>query len=460
MVGAAVGSVGGVRRRLIPVLVALAALTAAAPAAADRYVRVAGWPGAPGPARYDRVWVNRIGPARATRVLVLVPGFYGGAGDFTLVGRDLVRRVPDLQVWALDRRSQAFEDTSAFALGPEAAYDYYLNAKPVRGRTFRPLDAATVGFVRGWGLRVALEDLHRVVLAARAGGRRTVILGGHSLGASTTAAYAAWDFDGRPGYRDIAGMVLIDGGALGTFATPDLPSIRRRLADLNGSDPVKGNPFVDLLGLNLPWVAGAFAEVGAQFALQQPDEPSVLQQYPLLPAAFKPPVRATNAALAGYAFDESTSPDALALIRVRAGQLAAAGDPRGWQDGEVTPIRRLAQTFAQEPHNATEWYFPKRLTLDVDGANALRRNAITKLLGLRPWHLAQVDVPLYAFQTDLTRGRVLRGARAFLARSRSPRGRAVLVDRSSTTSHLDPLTAAPRTNDFLKTVVPFLRRIR
>jgi hypothetical protein len=28
------------------------------------------------------------------------------------------------------------------------------------------------------------------------------------------------------------------------------------------------------------------------------------------------------------------------------------------------------------------------------------------------------------------------------------------------TSHLDPLAAAPRRNDFLKSVVPFLRRIR
>jgi len=36
----------------------------------------------------------------------------------------------------------------------------------------------------------------------------------------------------------------------------------------------------------------------------------------------------------------------------------------------------------------------------------------------------------------------------------------VLVDRAASTSHLDPLTAAPERNDFLRTVVPFLRRIR
>jgi hypothetical protein len=33
----------------------------------------------------------------------------------------------------------------------------------------------------------------------------------------------------------------------------------------------------------------------------------------------------------------------------------------------------------------------------------------------------------------------------------------VVDDRQA--SHLDPLSAAPRTNRFLKTVVPFLRRV-
>ena len=37
-------------------------------------------------------------------------------------------------------------------------------------------------------------------------------LGGHSAGASTAVAYAAWDFAGRPGFRDLSGLVLIDGG--------------------------------------------------------------------------------------------------------------------------------------------------------------------------------------------------------------------------------------------------------
>jgi hypothetical protein len=109
---------------------------------------------------------------------------------------------------------------------------------------------------------------------------------------------------------------------------------------------------------------------------------------------------------------------------VQAGRLGPNGD---WVDGEVSPIARVAQTFAQEPANATEWYFPSKLSIDLDAANALRPNALTRDLTLRPLHRREVDLPLCAVQTDLTG---------------------------------DPLTAAPDHNRFLKTVVPFLRSLR
>jgi hypothetical protein len=244
---------------------------------------------------------------------------------------------------------------------------------------------------------------------------------------------------------------LIDGGLLGSFSTPDLARTKKAIKALD----VDG-PFVDLLGLKLPWAAGVFSESGAIAALKEPTAPSTDQAFPLLPAAFKPPIPATNRGLFGYAFDASTSPKALDLIHVRAGTLGPNGD---WVDGEVTPIERLAQTFGQEPANATEWYFPAKLTIDVDAANALTRNAQTSYLKLRPWHRRGVDLPLYALQTDLTHGRVLRGARRFIAGSKVPRSRSVLVDASATESHLDPLTAAPDRNRFLQTVVPFLGKL-
>ncbi|HEV2813581.1 MAG TPA: hypothetical protein VGW10_10040 [Solirubrobacteraceae bacterium] len=438
-------------------LAVLTTLLVAAPAQAA--TRIPGVPAA-GPSRYDASHVTKIGPAGAKTVLVLVPGYSGGAGGFTMVGRDIVERVPGLQVWAVDRRSQALEDTSAFERGRrdeatlQQVYDYYLGwitDDSIRPR-FEPPDPKSLAFAADWGLPTHLGDLRKVILAAKRGGRR-VILGGHSLGGSTTVIYATWDFRGRPGYKDLDGLVLIDGGALGTFDdTDEVAAVEERVSAL------RDQPFADLVGLGLPWAQGVFAGLGGLYAQKAPTERSPFVDNPLLPAMFKPSFQVTNRALLGYAFDQSTSPRSLALIHLRAGGLAAAGDPRDWESGEVSPIGRVADFWAEQPVNGVEWYFPQRLSIDVDGASELRRNAVTRFLKLRPGHLKRVNVPLYAFETDLTEGRVLRGARRFMQRSRVPRRASSLVDRGSTTSHLDPLTAAPETNDFLKTVVPFLKR--
>jgi len=403
---------------------------------------------APGPSRYDRSYVLKIGPSSARRVLVLVPGTFGGAGDFRLVARDIVRRVPGLQVWAWDRRTNALEDTSVFEKGnPDQAFAYYLNGggfTPVNGPQDTP-------YAREWGLGTSLEDLRRVVLQAGKRGRK-VILGGHSLGGSTVMAYAAWDFNGRPGYRDIDAMVLIDGALDPTRTRLSAAQARDRKGSIDA-----GDPFVDLLGLNLPWAAGVFAETGALYARKAPDAPSVIQDYPLLPAQFKPPVRATNEGAFGFAFDETTSPPGLGLLHVRAGGLAASGDPRGWQNGENTPIERLAQTFATEPANAVEWYFPARLPLDLQAAAALKPTPAARVLGVRVRHARDVNVPLFAFGTEFTDGRVVAAARLFARTSKVPRASFAQATRFT---HLDPLAASPSKNHFLQTVVPFLKRIR
>jgi hypothetical protein len=430
--------------RLFGLTAAIFVALAAPAAAIDRYIPMKVPPG-PGPAKYDRVFVKQLGPARADTVLVLVPGTNGGAGSVVPVARDIVRRVPGLQVWIEDRREQAFEDTSVFATGdPQRAQDYYL------GFQYRRVEGRDAKFVADWGLKLQLSDLRSVIRRARAGGRR-VILGGHSAGASTAVAYAAWDFGGRPGYRDVNGLVLIDGGLLGSFDSADLARARRELAELRG-----GDVFNDVLGLGLPEINGIFTEIGALWAYRRPDEPSVLQDYPGLPDSVKPPVRVTNEALLGYAFDETTSPDFLDIIHIRAGGLAESGDPRGWQDGEVTPIQRLARAWAAESPNATEWYYPRRLRLDIDAASPMRQTPAARFLGLRLRHTGAIDVPLYAYSTALTRGRVARGAKRLVNRSRIQEFE-IMDDRG--TSHLDPLSAAPGRNDFLKSVAPFLRDV-
>jgi len=433
---------------------ALLAVTLAAvliwPAVAPAASRYGSQPGAPaaGPDRYDRVWVERHGPESAKTVLVLIPGTGGGAGSVAPVARDLARQVRGLQVWGFDRRSQAFEDRSGFqGADPAKALDYYLGFK------YRRVLSEDSRFVAEWGFATELNDLRRVIRRASDGGRRRVILGGHSRGASSAVAYAAWDFNGRPGYRDLDGLVLIDGG-LAAFGDQELSlqDATTRLAELRA-----GQVFNDALGAGIPEIGPIFSELVALYARKLPDQASVIQPNPLVPASLRPAFPVTNEGFLGSIFDKTSSPPSFAALRLRAGALAASGDPRPWVDGENTPIQRFAAAFSREPANATEWYYPRRMVLDTNAANALQRTPAADLLGLRLFHTARIDVPLYAIQTDLTGGGVLRGARAVVRRSKIRRP--VLVDASATMSHLDPVLAAPETNRFTRTVTPFLRSI-
>ncbi len=443
------------------VMVGCLAVTTAPAAAVDKLVTFTSE--GPGPESLDKVYARQIGPKRAGRVLVLMPGTAGGAGDFTLLARDLIKRVDDLQVWAIDRRSQALEDTSVFAQALEGQkslqemFDYYLGWVTNGGNPadhFDFLDASTVPFAREWGMEVALTDARKVVREASKKGRE-VILGGHSLGASLTAAYGAWDFNGKPGFKDVEGLVLIDGGLLGSFDAFDLAQAEQQIADLEA-----GNPFIDLLDVGFPEGAGLFAEIGAVFARLDPaGAATTLQSSPLLPPEFDPGVPVTNRGLLGNALDRDTSPPELSTLHVNAGQLAAAGDRRDWVDGGVTPIVRLAENFGQEPSNGVEWYFPRRLTIDTNGANEMKQNEVADFLGLRLMHTNRIDVPIYAFQTDLTGGGVLKGARKLVKRAKTEKADSMLVNGAPEQSHIDPLTAAPNKNEFLATLVDFLGEI-
>jgi hypothetical protein len=340
----------------------------------------------------------------------------------------------------------------------QQVFDYYLGwlANPSISPHYQPLQHSQFGFVKNWGLAVAMEDLHRVIQRARAGATRTVILGGHSLGGAEAAIYPAWDFAGHPGYKDIAGVVGIDGGVFRTSgsAAETVAQAQQQIAALD----TKG-PWLDLLGAGLPWVTGPFAELGALAALKDPTGPSILQRFSLLPAEFKPPVPVTNRAQAGYAFDQSTSPAGLALIHVHSGHLGTSGDPVDWVNDGPTPIQNLAQAFSEEPLGAVDWYYPQRLSIDVGAAASLTETPVARYLGLHLQHLHQVNVPYYVIQTSLggANDALANGARAYKRQSRIPSVK--IVDDRTTYSHLDPLLAAPTSNDFLKTVTPWLKAI-
>lgn len=453
-------------------MLALAALVAAttfgAPAAhaaavATQDVTIKGWTAPGSPAKYNRVSYRRYGPAGAKKVLVLVPGTLAGAGTFDVVAPQLVRKVPGLQVWAQDRRENALEDTALLAkvragqATPKQALDYYLGwvADPSIQPRYRPWTNAETAFGKRWGLRVAMEDLRRIVLRARDGGKRTVILGGHSLGGAEAAIYPTWDFSGRPGYRDIAGVVAIDGGWTVADQRVTPAQAQAQLAELD----TKG-PWTDLLGLGLPWTAGAFGEIAAAAALRAPTEPSILQAFPLLPPSFKAPEPLTNRAALGFAFDVKTSPEALALIHIHSGAIAPSGPLRDWVDNGITPVGNLATAFTSPRLTAQSWYFPTRLSIDARAARSNPGAAVSKLLDLRVRHVAGVDVPYYAFQAALA-GRdnaLARGAKDFQRRSKIPS--VTVVNRRTTYAHLDPLLAAEGRNDFVATVAPWLRKIR
>jgi pimeloyl-ACP methyl ester carboxylesterase len=370
--------------------------------------------------------VSVYGPAGASRVLVLVPGLGGGAGNFALIGPELARRVPNLQVWALDRRGDTLEDTTGFAADPDTAYRYYFERLPLGGRTFDPNVATARPEAARWGLAANLADLRVVIRRARAGGRQ-VLLGGHSLGAATTLAYAAWDFAGRPGHRDLVGLVLIDGGQLGTFGTPTVSAVRRELSRLRPSQP-----FEDRLGVGVPWLFGVFAQLAAGYARSAPDGPSALARSPLLPAAFRPSGEVTNA-------------------QFFAGSLGQAGI-----DVERCGVDGAARMVGASAPNAFDWYFPTRLRIDLLGAASLRADPVTRLLGLRLRHLPTIDVPMYAFATgDIPS--TLVGARNLLARSRVPRAASVLA-QDAAMRHADPLCTPFARSGFLRTLVPWLKR--
>lgn len=401
----------------------------------------------------DCVHVLEMGTSSARRVLILVAGHSEAAGVFRDVGRYLDHAVPGTQVWAFDRREQNFVDASRF--GRDGERNYYLQ------RRYRALTAATAPpGMRNWGLAMELRQLRRVVLAAGAGGRQ-VFLGGHSSGAGTALAYAAWDFNGIPGYRGLAGLVLIDGGIHGSFdgeryTYPVLQSVaevEQRLAKIEqASSPWAHDLAYVWQAQGAPESVAIDYQLAADYALRNPNGPSSLQK--LLPAAMQPPVRVTNAALLGWLLDtHAPAPD----LQLHSGHIDPAGPVHGWINDGPADIEDVASTFARSLPEAEEWYWPWRLSLDLEAVDPMVDSPITRRLGLRLTHASEIDVPLYVFETGLTHGTVVEAARWVVGHSRIS-DHVYVTDNSM--MHLDPMFDAPGRNSFFSTVAQFLGESR
>ena len=188
---------------------------------------------------YTRYYGSGAGDPDA--VLILIPGFAGGSGSFKYLAENLISRARanadiTLEVWAFDRRTNLLEDDAGAELAdserdPMLALDWYfggalgLPLSPALPRRAVFHSGSDVAFIANWTPHVFALDIDAVVNAANAlPSAPKVFLGGHSLGTTFTARYAATDFDSGPGvvpgYSKVDGLVLLEGGGESVAASP------------------------------------------------------------------------------------------------------------------------------------------------------------------------------------------------------------------------------------------------
>lgn len=304
-------------RSLVSLLVSVALLSTVGLQSSAAEVAAAGWrhdfkviKGFDVPASPDELdkifyvqhWYGGAKPSAPRTVLILIPGFIGGAQNFIYTGQRLVERDHDLQVWAVDRRNNIFENRcameSAASSGQmdsvELAAAYYLGVLPFFGSCPRESDdpdpavwdgieveyslsqeeAVSVG-MRDWGLKTALYDIRKLVkLAHKRYPDAKVVLGGHSLGGMTTQVYAGWRFGKTKrtaGWKSIDGMVLIDGAVNGPEWEVLLDQYARGEALLDD-----GTVFWNDLEVGADPLLGYLAELGGMASSFAPTEESFL----------------------------------------------------------------------------------------------------------------------------------------------------------------------------------------
>src|SRR5882724_10566397 len=173
-------------RRLTLLVVGLALATFTPPArseAAVRFRRLHAFHAPGTPARLDKVGVLEIGPRSARNVLVLNPGTSASAAYFAPLAKTVVSKAKGWQVWVVERRENQLEDHSVLDRAKQGKvtgqelFDYYLGwlTDPSITTHFQFIADADVAFAREWGMRVEIEDVRRVVKAAKRRGGRVVL---------------------------------------------------------------------------------------------------------------------------------------------------------------------------------------------------------------------------------------------------------------------------------------------
>jgi hypothetical protein len=357
-------------------------------AVATEYLAVPGFRVPGTPAQLNRSYYLRYYTDAPTEtVVILMPGLFGGAANLDALARQLVASRAGLEVWAIDRRANGLEDRSVMvqslrANDPSLAYRYYVtDAGTPEG--FNPLPPEEVGFMRRWGLEAHLRDLHEVVRRAN-GVAETVVLGGHSLGASLVSLYAAFRFEDGVGDACLDALVLLDGtlGRTGAFGFAGALALGNWevVPNAEGFEAGRGPPY-------LPFGTGpayfARREVAGLLAALEP--------HALSPGGFYPfPI--TNLAAFGLQTDRdfALSPVFSSSVGEPVGAryggnlvaflldgwrgrrnrtVAGVADGHAFVDWDVrgahTDLHALAKSMSLPETNVNEWYFPLRLLVDM-----------------------------------------------------------------------------------------------
>jgi len=455
---------------------ALAATPAASASPRVHKVWMTGFTAPETPESLDKVGVIEVGSRLAKNILVLEPGTSAGAGYFVPFAKWLVAKAPTWQVWSVERRENKLEDQSELTklkLGrvtPLQFYRYYFGHfnEPDPERHFEAISEARANAsgARGWGMNVAVEDLHVVIEAAKALGGK-VVLGGHSLGGSVVTAYATWDFAGKPGAGGLAGLVYDDGGSSPTpVSAEEAESSLKALAAKSPWLAFGGIPAPDL---------GIFSTVSSTLALVAPGEEALLGKSPLLPEDLKTRnkkgevVPSTNEAGFAYGVNVGSSPTTLAASQVHAGEgimEAGPGQPWVWNgSGAITPIQRYAEMLSGTGligADGSEWYFPERLTIDTGAVAEGNDNPAQKVLGEHAIHGSELPSTLHILAINSELDKLFGGgfstltfAQVLAEQSHIPPANVTLINEEDTYAHNDPAGAYPE-NEFMSHLVPFL----
>jgi pimeloyl-ACP methyl ester carboxylesterase len=217
--------------------------------------------------KLNKATYTRFQPAgykgKPDAILILIPGFEGGANDFRILAQNLMKRMSQppyskhIEVWGFDRRTNQLEDTKGLDLA-ETKLDPMLGINWLfghelslsleglpKGRRAVFYDQADVPFMANWTNLVFSRDIDAVVnkalgKVAKLGTakNKNVFLGGHSMGTVFTTRYASTDFNinpptcaattkpnqpSQPGYKKLRGLVLLEGNGWGFSGSTAVP---------------------------------------------------------------------------------------------------------------------------------------------------------------------------------------------------------------------------------------------